>query len=499
MLDTRAGVGLVGPLVSPSPRVLQVTGQVAVPGGSAVVVPEGASAVVLNVTAVLAEADGFVSVRPAGAVGPPSTSSLNFVAGVIVPNAVTVALPTSGGVELTYDAFGVVGPRVDVLVDVTGFFVPGGAGGSGGAGEQGPAGPPGPQGPPGSQGPAGVPGADGVDGLPGVDGADGADGADGPAGTDAVRCLAEQRWDVAACRTATFGLPAGGEDPRDLVFDGTHLWVANRGSNDLSRIDPVTGDGVLVTLPGGVEGPESITFDGARIWVGAYGTESGPPFPGKVVSVDPGTLATEVFDLGTLTAPSALAFDGTYLWAATGFTDSLSRIDPTTGTVDPPLNPSSELDGPSALVYDGTYLWVANQDGDTVVRVDVSNGTGTAVALPVGAEPLGIAADGFSVWTANWGTNDLSRIDIESLTADTVPLPPFTVSPLGIAFDGRNIWTTVAGDDVVRVDRVTDAVVKLPLPVPSGTAFLGTGEIVFDGISLWTVNPSADSVTRVAP
>lgn len=123
ILDTRTGVGLDGPFTSPSPRVLQVTGQVPTPTGPSTVVPDGATGVVLNVTAVQPTADGFISVRPDGAPGAPETSNLNFSTGDIIPNSVTVALSPTGAIELTYDAFGTPGPTTDVLVDVTGFLV----------------------------------------------------------------------------------------------------------------------------------------------------------------------------------------------------------------------------------------------------------------------------------------------------------------------------------------------------------------------------------------
>lgn len=148
ILDTRPGVdlGLTGPFVSPSPRDLQVTGNVPTATTPQIVVPDGATAVVLNVTAVAPAADGFISVRPTGTPGPPTTSNLNFSAGTIVPNAVVVALSASGSIEITYDAFGTAGATTDVLVDVTGYYVIGGSGGT-----------PGPQGPVGPQGEPGTP------------------------------------------------------------------------------------------------------------------------------------------------------------------------------------------------------------------------------------------------------------------------------------------------------------------------------------------------------
>ena len=79
----------------------------------------------LNVTAVSPTANGFISIRPADTPGLPTTSSLNVVTGDILPNAVTVSLPTvgadAGKIEITFDAYGTAGPRTDVLIDVVGY------------------------------------------------------------------------------------------------------------------------------------------------------------------------------------------------------------------------------------------------------------------------------------------------------------------------------------------------------------------------------------------
>jgi hypothetical protein len=129
ILDTRdpVDVGLAGPFVSAVSQKLQVTGSVATSTGTRAVVPAGATGVLLNVTVVAPAAAGFVSIRPGDATGAPSTSSLNFDAGDIVPNAVQVALPTSGAdagkIDITYDAFGVAGPTTDLLFDVVGYMV----------------------------------------------------------------------------------------------------------------------------------------------------------------------------------------------------------------------------------------------------------------------------------------------------------------------------------------------------------------------------------------
>jgi len=143
ILDTRTDVGLAGPFVSGVSQKLRVTGAA---------VPAGATGVLLNVTVVGPSADGFLSVRPGDATGAPSTSSLNFTAGDIVPNSVQVGLATAGAnagqIDITYDAFGQAGPTTEVLIDVVGYMIAGGAGTAPGGttGPPGIAGSPGPRG-----------------------------------------------------------------------------------------------------------------------------------------------------------------------------------------------------------------------------------------------------------------------------------------------------------------------------------------------------------------
>ena len=125
VVDTRVGLGFGDRIESRAPELLQVTGSVATPSGDQTVVPVGATGVLLNITAVLPGAPGFISVRPAGTPGDPETSSLNFEIGEVRPNAVFVALPTSGPhagqIEVTYDAYGAFGPTTDFLTDVVGY------------------------------------------------------------------------------------------------------------------------------------------------------------------------------------------------------------------------------------------------------------------------------------------------------------------------------------------------------------------------------------------
>lgn len=111
ILDTRFGPSPlpVGTQVGPGQTIELVVGGA---GG----VRASAGAVVLNVTVVNATQQSLLTLHPTGTTRP-TASSLNFVPGEIVPNAVTVKLGTSGKVSIYNDQ-----GTVDVVVDVNGFY-----------------------------------------------------------------------------------------------------------------------------------------------------------------------------------------------------------------------------------------------------------------------------------------------------------------------------------------------------------------------------------------
>jgi hypothetical protein len=84
--------------------------------GFAGVPATGASAVVLNITAVAASANSYLSVYPDG-VSAPNSSSVNFGPGANVPNLVTTRLGDDGWAVI-YNSAG----SVDVIADVQGWF-----------------------------------------------------------------------------------------------------------------------------------------------------------------------------------------------------------------------------------------------------------------------------------------------------------------------------------------------------------------------------------------
>jgi YVTN family beta-propeller protein len=443
VLDTRTGVGLTGRFESRVSRKLQITGAI---------VPAGATGVLLNMTVVTPSAAGFLSVRPGDATGTPSTSSLNFAAGDIVPNSVQVALPTDGAnagqIDITYDAYGATGPTTDVLADVVGYLLAGGPGTPG---------PTGAQGPPGPQGPAG------------------ATGAQGPSGPITSSCAATLRWDLSRCRAATVAV--GGRS-RGVAFDGTSIWVTNSSADTARKIDPATN---TVTATVGVgDNPLGIAFDGTSIWVANSGSAN-------VTKINPANnTVTATVPVGS--NPSHVAFDGTSIWV-TRTPSFVTRINPLTNAV---TNSITVGVGPQGVAFDGRNVWVVNGGSATVDKINPNGGV--LATVNVGGSPSGIAFDGSKVWVANGLSDTLSKIDPFTNAVTSVPVGD---NPVGLMFDGTSIWVShLFEDNVYRIDPATNVISAI---IPMGPAVAELWALTSDGANVWVATGNADSVVKLVP
>ena len=129
VLDTRSDLGLVA-VTDGVAGTLKVTGSIPTATSTgvvnAVVVPSGATAVVLNVTAVNPTAGGYVSLRPGDATGAPTVSTLNVTAGGTFPNGATITVPTMGAhageIQVWYEAEGTTVGSTELLIDIAGYY-----------------------------------------------------------------------------------------------------------------------------------------------------------------------------------------------------------------------------------------------------------------------------------------------------------------------------------------------------------------------------------------
>ncbi len=113
LLDTRVGNGLSGRFTAGVPRTFQVTGRGGVPGN--------ATAVTGNLTITDQTFAWAVFLGP-NATATPSTSTINFSAGQVIANGVTVALGSGGTLSATY--LSTPDQTTNLVFDVTGYFSP---------------------------------------------------------------------------------------------------------------------------------------------------------------------------------------------------------------------------------------------------------------------------------------------------------------------------------------------------------------------------------------
>jgi hypothetical protein len=130
IMDTRAD-SVVGvrntPLLGDQPYTIQVQGT----NGNCTI-PVEATAVNMNVTSVNPTSTGFLTIWPSTSERP-LASSLNWLAGQgATPNSVNAAIGSTGQISFSINA-----GSVDLVADVTGYFVPGAAGPKGDKGDPG--------------------------------------------------------------------------------------------------------------------------------------------------------------------------------------------------------------------------------------------------------------------------------------------------------------------------------------------------------------------------
>ena len=116
VLDTRNNTGYAGKLTAGLPATFEVAGYTADYG-----IPSNATAVTGNLTVVNSTC-GWAAYLGPDPTPIPATSTVNFTAGQIVGNGVTVALGGSGDNYLSATYIGTPGCTTDLVFDVTGYY-----------------------------------------------------------------------------------------------------------------------------------------------------------------------------------------------------------------------------------------------------------------------------------------------------------------------------------------------------------------------------------------
>lgn len=258
----------------------------------------------------------------------------------------------------------------------------------------------------------------------------------------------------------TGSFSTGGQAPKGLAWDGSHLWVSDLvgGSNVIRRMT-VEGDAVdSFSSPCG--DPLGMAWDGEHLWVlDAWGPDD---IGNRLYQVDgAGTI------LKTVKLPAdystGLAWDGAFLWAADGTQGRIGKIDPSTGDVVASFD--SPGPDPRGLAWDGRYLWNADWTNREIYQLDTAGTVLRTFSAP-GITPMGLAWDGENLWCADLDTYTLYRL------TDRIP---------SVITCGLSDADIVFGEPMTVKGRIS------PAPGSAGA-----------GVSIELVPPEGDTVFRAA-
>lgn len=242
-----------------------------------------------------------------------------------------------------------------------------------------------------------------------------------------------------------------GASPRGLAYspDGTHLYVANFTSGNVSDIDPATGQVITTIAVTGVA-PSSVVFapDGQTAYVSSW-------TDGEVSVIDVAT-ASETSSFTGLGVVSDLAIspDGLTLYVSEYANNTLSVYDLSSGT--PTFSAMVSVGGSPtsvAVSYFGDLVYVVNYATSTFSTIDAT--TNSVVATTnTGTNPWDVAVSPDGSWLAI--SHETSHeIHLHDLVASTSTVIPLVSQSYGVWFspDSTHLFASIyLGNMLAEID-----------------------------------------------
>jgi hypothetical protein len=205
--------------------------------------------------------------------------------------------------------------------------------------------------------------------------------------------------------------------------------------------------------------------------------------------------------------PEALAFDGTHIWAANFFGNSVTEINASDGSLVRNLSgPSYNFQGPVALLFDGSHIWVSNA-GNSVTEINASDGSLVRnLSDPSYGfnAPHGIAFDGTHIWVANALGDSVTEINASdgSLVQNISDTSYKFNIPFAVAFDGIHVWVTNLNGNSVTEMTTGGTLVRVlsgaPYNFSTPDALIATSPNPIRPVGfLWVLNKGNNTVTEL--
>jgi YVTN family beta-propeller protein len=205
---------------------------------------------------------------------------------------------------------------------------------------------------------------------------------------------------------------------------------------------------------------------------------------GTVSRIDPTTKSVQKIEVGT--GPTGVAFGNGAVWVTNSQNRTVSRINPDTNSV---VKTIPVGNGPTGIAVGEGAVWVANSLDDTVIRIDPASNE-VQVTIPVGGTPAALAVARGAVWVAESTGGHVSRIDPDS--NEVVGRIGVGNEPRALAASSDSVWVANSLDGTVsRLDPATDTVIA--------TIRVGAGAngVAVSGDDVWVTSEYAARVSRV--
>jgi hypothetical protein len=267
------------------------------------------------------------------------------------------------------------------------------------------------------------------------------------------------------------GLTTVGGAPQLVESDGADLWVANLGSNTVSRVR--ASDGKLLETWAGATAAFGVLAAKGLIFI------TGNTFPGgSLYLIDPtqpaGSVTTLTSALGAFTR--GIAFDGARVWTANaGGSVSIVTLNPLSITT-----VTAGFTQPIGILYDGANMWVTDQATNRLFKLD-SNGT-IIQTVDVGTIPQFPVFDGTNIWVPNQTAASVTVVRASTGAVLATLTGNGLGAPTGAAFDGERILVTNSSGNSVSLWKAADL-------SPLGAASIGSNApqigACSDGLNFW--------------
>jgi len=224
--------------------------------------------------------------------------------------------------------------------------------------------------------------------------------------------------------------------------------------------------------------PIGIVFDGTNMWVANLFSDSV-----SVYAPDGSLSATYT---GTGSQPIGMAFDGSNVWTTNRGDGSVSII--TSGGVI--SNYSIGASAPQAICWDGTNMWVPSNDGN-LIQVTPS-GSFTAFNLFPGDQPIGIAFDNTNLWVTLLAAGAVAEVNTSGVLLNTYPTEGGGY-PTAIVYDNLFMWIANEGGALTKMDPSGGVTNYYGIPTSTGT---GVQYMGWDGTNIWISSNSTVAVVQ---